>query len=554
MPIYEYHCEPCEHTFETLIRGNGDVARCPRCGNLEVAKQFSVPAAAHTGAPRQRAADLLRCSVLRLRPTPMRGGHVRGDGLERFTLGLITLDTKRSEGPHTSPKCQRVNDLRECTRWHFGLVSIRGGHPRCNPIGTRSRRPSDRHSETFRRAPAIAARSQLLRSESQLERPPEPHQPARPPKPLPRSISTGNPHSSSLTISSPERITSWLADHAEILSRRTSRRVAAEAASPDDSSHSDGFLQPSRAAMVRSQSAVRPVAGGRTMAGHPGHGRGRGGMQAPARRTSVETPTSAAELARRSRSGWASRGSGSGSATVWTCGSAAMATPCKSGCPTISSATGSAAITPAACWRPPRRSPGGQLRLSIEVRAEGEPPLGDVVETAPGAASRGDGRRSRSRCRAIPRCRSPSPRRRTAPHLPRIPPPALGSAPSAGPDAASAARGRLLDDDHGPIRAAPAGAPAGGVRGRAGQPPGAGRGARDGPDGRRRLQSAGRPRRRRAGQDASARRDRPRPAAGPPGPERDPAHRRGVHQQLPRGDAHRHAERLPQPVPRRRRH
>jgi len=52
MPIYEYHCEPCEHTFETLIRGSGDVARCPRCGNIEVAKQFSVPAAAHTGGAR----------------------------------------------------------------------------------------------------------------------------------------------------------------------------------------------------------------------------------------------------------------------------------------------------------------------------------------------------------------------------------------------------------------------------------------------------------------------------------------------------------------------
>lgn len=50
MPIYEYRCEPCDHTFETLIRSAGDVARCPRCGNVEVAKQFSVPAAAQTGA------------------------------------------------------------------------------------------------------------------------------------------------------------------------------------------------------------------------------------------------------------------------------------------------------------------------------------------------------------------------------------------------------------------------------------------------------------------------------------------------------------------------
>ena len=49
MPIYEYHCEPCDHIFETLVRGSSDVARCPRCGNIDVAKQFSVPAAVHSG-------------------------------------------------------------------------------------------------------------------------------------------------------------------------------------------------------------------------------------------------------------------------------------------------------------------------------------------------------------------------------------------------------------------------------------------------------------------------------------------------------------------------
>ena len=50
MPIYEYHCEPCDHTFETLVRSPGDVARCPQCGNIEVDKQFSVPAAAQSGS------------------------------------------------------------------------------------------------------------------------------------------------------------------------------------------------------------------------------------------------------------------------------------------------------------------------------------------------------------------------------------------------------------------------------------------------------------------------------------------------------------------------
>jgi putative FmdB family regulatory protein len=49
MPIYEYRCDPCQHTFETLIRGQGDTAHCPRCGGINLAKQFSVPAAAQTG-------------------------------------------------------------------------------------------------------------------------------------------------------------------------------------------------------------------------------------------------------------------------------------------------------------------------------------------------------------------------------------------------------------------------------------------------------------------------------------------------------------------------
>jgi putative FmdB family regulatory protein len=52
MPIYEYHCEPCNHTFETLIRGTGDLAHCPECGGVEVDKLLSVPAAAQSGSGR----------------------------------------------------------------------------------------------------------------------------------------------------------------------------------------------------------------------------------------------------------------------------------------------------------------------------------------------------------------------------------------------------------------------------------------------------------------------------------------------------------------------
>lgn len=50
MPIYEYRCEPCDHSFETLIRGRGDTPHCPKCGGVDhLTKQFSVPASAQTG-------------------------------------------------------------------------------------------------------------------------------------------------------------------------------------------------------------------------------------------------------------------------------------------------------------------------------------------------------------------------------------------------------------------------------------------------------------------------------------------------------------------------
>lgn len=50
MPMYEYRCEPCEHAFETLVRGPGDVSRCPRCKGTTLVKQFSVPAAARANS------------------------------------------------------------------------------------------------------------------------------------------------------------------------------------------------------------------------------------------------------------------------------------------------------------------------------------------------------------------------------------------------------------------------------------------------------------------------------------------------------------------------
>jgi putative FmdB family regulatory protein len=48
MPIYEYRCNSCKHDFEALIRSSSDTAHCPTCGNVEVEKQVSVPAVAHS--------------------------------------------------------------------------------------------------------------------------------------------------------------------------------------------------------------------------------------------------------------------------------------------------------------------------------------------------------------------------------------------------------------------------------------------------------------------------------------------------------------------------
>ena len=72
MPIYEYHCKPCDHVFETLIRSSSDTARCPICGNLEVEKQFSIPAAAHSG----RSSSLPLCAES---SAPKHGGCGRPD-------------------------------------------------------------------------------------------------------------------------------------------------------------------------------------------------------------------------------------------------------------------------------------------------------------------------------------------------------------------------------------------------------------------------------------------------------------------------------------------
>jgi putative FmdB family regulatory protein len=53
MPIYEYLCRSCGQEFEELVRGDEQPA-CPACGEQQVEKQMSVPAA-HTANSSQPA-------------------------------------------------------------------------------------------------------------------------------------------------------------------------------------------------------------------------------------------------------------------------------------------------------------------------------------------------------------------------------------------------------------------------------------------------------------------------------------------------------------------
>jgi putative FmdB family regulatory protein len=44
MPIFEYRCKECGHSFETLVRGR-ERARCPSCESFKLEKLLSTFAA-----------------------------------------------------------------------------------------------------------------------------------------------------------------------------------------------------------------------------------------------------------------------------------------------------------------------------------------------------------------------------------------------------------------------------------------------------------------------------------------------------------------------------
>ena len=44
MPIFDYQCEACGHTFDVLQKaGEGALRKCPKCGKLRLRKQLAAP-------------------------------------------------------------------------------------------------------------------------------------------------------------------------------------------------------------------------------------------------------------------------------------------------------------------------------------------------------------------------------------------------------------------------------------------------------------------------------------------------------------------------------
>jgi putative FmdB family regulatory protein len=49
MPIYEFHCDDCATSFETLVRpGHDEDAQCPSCAGMRLSRELSVFASGRT--------------------------------------------------------------------------------------------------------------------------------------------------------------------------------------------------------------------------------------------------------------------------------------------------------------------------------------------------------------------------------------------------------------------------------------------------------------------------------------------------------------------------
>lgn len=50
MPLYEYACQECKHTFETLVF-DGETVECPECEGTRLERLLSVPGRPKVAGP-----------------------------------------------------------------------------------------------------------------------------------------------------------------------------------------------------------------------------------------------------------------------------------------------------------------------------------------------------------------------------------------------------------------------------------------------------------------------------------------------------------------------
>ena len=66
MPIYEYRCRACAHTFETLVR-TGDAPACPACGVGDLERMLSLFAVNSEGTRQSARTKSMATGVQRQR-------------------------------------------------------------------------------------------------------------------------------------------------------------------------------------------------------------------------------------------------------------------------------------------------------------------------------------------------------------------------------------------------------------------------------------------------------------------------------------------------------
>jgi putative FmdB family regulatory protein len=75
MPLYEYHCQACQHDVEVLVRNSQEKPECPDCGSKKLEKLLSVPATPSIASGSLPVANQGGCG----RPQCGSGGCMFGD-------------------------------------------------------------------------------------------------------------------------------------------------------------------------------------------------------------------------------------------------------------------------------------------------------------------------------------------------------------------------------------------------------------------------------------------------------------------------------------------